>query len=149
MSTRKHPSPLHPHFRLNPTNLPSTIPGATVSNVAWRLPEVNIGIVCANAPILRPLYLFLRGRLAYQRRATAISATGPSKERIWPSNARRKDSIKLESASKWHTSKASQDTSVEMGLPIHGTSSPELDVGFGESPLREKPFFKLGQGRGG
>jgi len=38
--------------------------GAIVSNVAWRLPEVNIGIVCANAPVFRPLYLYYQGRLA-------------------------------------------------------------------------------------
>ena len=36
-------------------------------NVGWRLPEVNIGIVCANAPALRPLYLYLSGRLDTQR----------------------------------------------------------------------------------
>ncbi|KAL6714771.1 hypothetical protein ACLMJK_008196 [Lecanora helva] len=127
---------------------------ATTSNVGWRLPEVNIGIVCANAPILRPLYLFLRGRLATQRRATAISTmtatTDPtSKERTWPSNARRKDSIKLESASRWNRgrgqSAGTTETSVEMGLPIHGTPSPDILEDGG--PLKEKPYFSLGSGR--
>ncbi|KAL8967969.1 MAG: hypothetical protein Q9183_002678 [Haloplaca sp. 2 TL-2023] len=49
-----------------------------VPNVAWRLPEVNIGIVCANAPILRPLYLFFRGRLSTQK---SVSHTAYSKDK--------------------------------------------------------------------
>lgn len=58
-----------------------------VANVAWRLPEVNIGIVCANAPALRPLYLFFQGRLASQR---TPSRTAPySRNQILPSNAAR------------------------------------------------------------
>ncbi|KAL9123835.1 MAG: hypothetical protein Q9175_008292, partial [Cornicularia normoerica] len=47
-------------------------------------PEVNIGIVCANAPVLRPLYLFFRGRLASQIRSNTGAV---SKESMWPSDA--------------------------------------------------------------
>ena len=40
---------------------------------------------------------------------------------------------------------------MEMGLPIHGTPSPDLNagVGVGEGPLREKPYFRLGEGSRG
>ncbi|KAI4119256.1 MAG: hypothetical protein LQ345_000805 [Seirophora villosa] len=58
------------------------------ANVAWRLPEVNIGIVCANAPALRPLYLFFQGRLASQRTPSRTAAY--SRNQIVPSNAARK-----------------------------------------------------------
>ena len=57
-----------------------------VANVGWRLPEVNIGIFCANAPILRPLYLFFRGKLDSQRRS-ARSYNTVSKDRfVMPGN---------------------------------------------------------------
>ncbi|KAL8691414.1 MAG: hypothetical protein Q9218_003350 [Villophora microphyllina] len=36
---------------------------AILTNAAWRAAEVNLGIVCANAPIARPLYLYYKGRL--------------------------------------------------------------------------------------
>ncbi len=45
-------------------------------------PEVNIGIVCANAPLLRPIYLFLAGRLHKPQPPTSSN----DKDRIWPSN---------------------------------------------------------------
>ncbi|KAL8828893.1 MAG: hypothetical protein Q9191_002324 [Dirinaria sp. TL-2023a] len=54
---------------------------AISANVAWRLPEVNIGIVCANAPVFRPLYLYYQGRLASQQ---STSATAGSSGRILP-----------------------------------------------------------------
>ena len=96
------PLPLHAACNLSSDNLCSTavcctvrtvLSGAVkgpdvtwniVPNVAWRLPEVNIGIVCANAPILRPLYLFFRGRLATQQ---SVSHTAYSKEKTDVSRA--------------------------------------------------------------
>lgn len=54
---------------------------AISANVAWRLPEVNIGIVCANAPVFRPLYLYYQGRLASQQ---SLSETAGSRRRILP-----------------------------------------------------------------
>ncbi|KAL9629286.1 MAG: hypothetical protein Q9164_006944 [Protoblastenia rupestris] len=59
--------------------------GAITANVAWRLPEVNIGIVCANAPILRPLYLFFRGKLDSSKGARSYHSA--SKDRfVIPAN---------------------------------------------------------------
>ncbi|KAL8743628.1 MAG: hypothetical protein Q9190_004038 [Brigantiaea leucoxantha] len=43
--------------------LDSDITWAMLTNTAWRTAEVNLGILCANAPVARPLYLYLRGRL--------------------------------------------------------------------------------------
>ena len=40
---------------------------AVAPSAAWRGAEVNLGITCANAPILRPLYLWYRGRLQTRR----------------------------------------------------------------------------------
>lgn len=45
-------------------------------------PEVNIGIVCANAPLLRPLYLSLVGRLHKPHPPTSSI----DKDRVWPSS---------------------------------------------------------------
>lgn len=45
-------------------------------------PEVNIGIVCANAPLLRPIYLYLAGRLHKPHPPTSSY----DKDRVWPSN---------------------------------------------------------------
>lgn len=53
-----------------------------------RRPEVNIGIVCANAPLLRPLYLFLSGRLHRPQPPTSSN----DKDRIWPVNGLAKPS---------------------------------------------------------
>ena len=118
--------------------LTTSIVGASVPNVGWRLPEVNIGIVCANAPILRPLYLFFHGRLQAQR-TTAFTHT--SRERAWPSNARRKDSIRLGPSSNWHQTLADPAVEVEMGLPIHPTPPPLRGL------LKDKPYFSLGSGQ--
>ena len=63
---------------------------AVSANVGWRLPEVNIGIVCANAPVLRPLYLFFRGRLVSQQSA---SNTGYSKDKGLPKGASRVSTV--------------------------------------------------------
>ena len=54
--------------------------GAISANVGWRLPEVNIGIVCANAPVFRPLYLYYQGRLASQQ--TSSRATGSTRKML-------------------------------------------------------------------
>ena len=59
---------------------------AISANVGWRLPEVNIGIVCANAPLLRPLYLYSRGRLSTQQ---SKSNTAFSKDKMIPTGASR------------------------------------------------------------
>ena len=59
---------------------------AISANVGWRLPEVNIGIVCANAPVLRPLYLFYRGRLASQK---PTSYAGDLNDKMLPRGATR------------------------------------------------------------
>ncbi|KAL8663466.1 MAG: hypothetical protein Q9168_008094 [Polycauliona sp. 1 TL-2023] len=61
---------------------------AISANVGWRLPEVNIGIVCANAPVLRPLYLFFRGRLATQQSG---SVTAYSKSKRIPNGVTKID----------------------------------------------------------
>ena len=86
------------------------------TNVGWRLPEVNIGIVCANAPILRPLYLWSRGKLSTQK----TPSTGFSKDRMWPSSAMKYDgSTKLRDPVSWEGTTEHTTTSMEMGLPIH------------------------------
>lgn len=92
-------------------------------------PEVNIGISCANAPVLRPLYLFFQGRLQTQK----IASIGISEERIKPSNNVRSGSTKLQGSPGWKqlsSSQPSTDTrvSLEMGLPMHD-GHDERDVG--------------------
>ena len=89
---------------------------AIVTNVGWRLPEVNIGIVCANAPILRPLYLWSRGKLVTQK----TSSSGYTKNPVWPDNAMKYDgSTKLHNAQSWEGDTEHTSVSIEMGLPIH------------------------------
>lgn len=100
--------------------------------MAWRLPEVNIGIFCANAPVLRPLYLAYRGRLATQRDGRASSGgkgygASSSKNRILPHGAgwgrvgtklpshRDDESWKRGSGSGSGTV-GTEETAVEMGL---------------------------------
>ncbi|MCJ1341822.1 hypothetical protein MMC09_007119 [Bachmanniomyces sp. S44760] len=96
------------------------------ANICWRFPEVNIGITCANAPILRPLYLYSQNRLASQR----TPSTSISKERSWSQAPKQSGSTKLldhPTAAKIH-SPAWDDTttfvsgsvaSMEMGIPSH------------------------------
>ena len=90
-------------------------------------PEVNIGIVCANAPILRPLYLFFRGRLASQIRS---NNAGVSKEGMWPNNTPRAMTSPAWKDESNDTSVGDTSVSLEMGL--HSQS---------QNPLREKPYF--------
>lgn len=49
-----------------------------------RRPEVNIGILCANVPLVRPIYLHYTGRL---RNSKAKPSAGTSGQRMWPSKS--------------------------------------------------------------
>ena len=91
-------------------------------------PEVNIGIACANAPILRPLYLFFQGRLTTQK----SGSTSFSKERTWPSNAK---AARLESSSPFRHESSDATMSMEMGIPVH--NDPDC-----ESPLKKCTVHK-------
>lgn len=73
-------------------------------------PEVNVGIICANAPILRPLYLYFTGRLASQK-----ATSGYSKEPVWPGHAGKEG---IPETSKWYES-SDASMSMEMGVPTH------------------------------
>ncbi|KAL8757326.1 MAG: hypothetical protein Q9199_002310 [Rusavskia elegans] len=88
-----------------------------VANVAWRLPEVNIGIVCANAPALRPIYLYFQGRLASQQ---SNSRTAYSRDKMMNSSAKRKVQGDLENGESNVTSgsvgTAETAVSYEMGI---------------------------------
>ena len=109
----------------------------TAANLAWRLPEVNIGIVCANAPMIRPLYLYFRGRLQTRSSMSGRSSKSP----LWPGSSGRRSGKLLGRHEKTPTSTggkiswpsygnkksafssdaaATEETSVEMGLPIQG-----------------------------
>ncbi|KAL9010017.1 MAG: hypothetical protein Q9173_005001, partial [Seirophora scorigena] len=48
---------------LSPRVLSADKTWADLTTAAWRAVEVNLGIICANAPIARPLYLYSKGRL--------------------------------------------------------------------------------------
>ncbi|KAI4228422.1 MAG: hypothetical protein LQ349_006553 [Xanthoria aureola] len=84
------------------------------ANVAWRLPEVNIGIVCANAPALRPVYLYFQGRLVSQQ------STAYSRDKMMNSSTRKKGQDDLENGHSNITSGsvATAETAVsyEMGM---------------------------------
>lgn len=110
---------------------------ASTTSVGWRLPEVNIGIVCANAPVIRPLYLFFRGRLASQVRSRT---GGVSKESMWPNNTPR-----AVPSPEWRDesngpSMADTSVSLEMGLHPQDNVQPQR-------PLKEKPYLIVGSGR--
>lgn len=100
-------------------------------------PEVNIGIVCANAPVIRPLYLFFRGRLASQIR---FNTGGVSKQSMWPSNTPRAAVSPGWRDESKETSVGDTSVSLEMGLHPHDDVQPQ-------SPLKEKPYFIMGGGR--
>ncbi|CAD6579520.1 MAG: hypothetical protein ASARMPREDX12_009274 [Alectoria sarmentosa] len=110
---------------------------AATTSVGWRLPEVNIGIVCANAPVMRPLYLFFRGRLASQTRSNTGAV---SKESMWPGNTPRAAKSPVWRDESNGTSIGDASVSLEMGLHAHDDGQPQ-------SPLREKPYFIMGGGR--
>ncbi|KAL9101117.1 MAG: hypothetical protein Q9163_003594 [Psora crenata] len=99
---------------------------AITANVAWRLPEVNIGIVCANAPIFRPLYLFFRGKLNASKGAKSYNSA--SKDRFvmpgnlqWPGNSRMVPArvIGSEGWKKGSNESADESINVEIGIAIH------------------------------
>ncbi|KAL6717791.1 hypothetical protein ACLMJK_003876 [Lecanora helva] len=121
---------------LSGSMLDADLSWAITTNVGWRLPEVNIGIVCANAPILRSLYLFFQGRLASQKRSrtTAVSKGGTS----WPS-----DTTRIEAMSPSLKNQMSDGgISLEMGL-----TDPDMTYGrdgqkaLTFSPRDERPYF--------
>lgn len=85
-------------------------------------PEVNIGIVCANAPVIRPLYLFFRGRLASQIRS---NIGGVSKESMWPSNTPRAAMSPAWKAESNDTVVGDRSVSLEMGLHPHEQAQPQ------------------------
>ncbi|KAI4236318.1 MAG: hypothetical protein LQ352_008023, partial [Teloschistes flavicans] len=103
-----------------------------LTNAAWRATEVNLGIICANAPIARPLYLYYKGRLRIPNPSTEQSSTDKSHARLWPWSRRQHD----QQSSHVPAKKSPLDilkggqpenqptdttlTSVEMGLPIQG-----------------------------
>ncbi|KAL9583140.1 MAG: hypothetical protein Q9203_005204, partial [Teloschistes exilis] len=106
---------------------------AILTNAAWRATEVNLGIICANAPIARPLYLYYKGRLRIQNpSSTERSSTEKSHARLWPWSQRQHDQQSSHVLAKKFRAdilKGSQPenqptdttlTSVEMGLPIQG-----------------------------
>ena len=110
---------------------------AMVPNAAWRATEVNLGIICANAPILRPLYLWWKGRLQRKqskRSGTSYVATneltgegsdgtgGKSKVRLWPGAKFYNGSGSGKSKGMSEATQASgyTETSAELGLPIEG-----------------------------
>lgn len=87
---------------------------AISANVGWRLPEVNIGILCANAPVFRTLYLYFQGKSQIQRLASPSPGVG--KERVWPSNARLADRTLLQESSQSHNENRDVSVSLEMGI---------------------------------
>ncbi|KAL8871365.1 MAG: hypothetical protein Q9174_002784 [Haloplaca sp. 1 TL-2023] len=104
---------------------------AILTNAVWRAVEVNLGIICANAPIARPLYLYCKGRLPLLQDPSASynrSETGRSHMRLWPWSKQRQHDQEP-SKSTLHAFKRDRSdeqptdntlTSVEMGLPIQG-----------------------------
>ena len=124
------------------TGLPTTnflltvASGAITTSVGWRLPEVNIGIVCANAPVIRPLYLFFRGQLTSQKvsRATAIGKEGGIS---WPS-----DTTRLELTSPVYKEAMSDGGgSLEMGHHDRERAEGRREQDVPHSPLKERPYF--------
>ncbi|KAL8830282.1 MAG: hypothetical protein Q9191_001515 [Dirinaria sp. TL-2023a] len=122
---------------------------AMVPNAAWRATEVNLGILCANAPILRPLYLWSRGRLQKKSKSTSYVATRSSREqkssvRLWS-----KRHAKLIHGGSQDTSGSQKlqgamdrsgytDTSAELGLPIEGYLMNEMKNEGGNEWMEEE-----------
>ena len=132
--------------------------GAISANLAWRLPEVNIGIVCANAPTFRPLYLLFRGRLDTANRPSKGSYNSSrSRTVVPPENSRwgarsatlqgsgggskihsddgEKQHLKLDSTS--GIGGKDIDVELEMGLPMQypsGVHHPGPSGGVGPGP---------------
>ncbi|KAL8785824.1 MAG: hypothetical protein Q9213_003131 [Squamulea squamosa] len=108
------------------------------TTAAWRATEVNLGIICANAPIARPLYLWSKGRLRNLQPSATTELSGTpthqeknrshsSARRFWPwskgSGQSRSGLLPWQMLKKSEPSNQPTDTtltSVEMGLPIQG-----------------------------
>lgn len=86
---------------------------AIIPNAAWRATEVNLGVICANAPIARPLYLFYKGRLNALRTPTQSGGS-----RLWPGSSKRSWGIQKMYGPEPGTGYT--EASAEMGLPIQG-----------------------------
>lgn len=84
-----------------------------IPNAAWRATEVNLGVICANAPIARPLYLFYHGRLSALR---SPNQSGGS--RLWPGSSKRSRGIQKMSGTEPGTGYT--EASAELVLPIQG-----------------------------
>ena len=97
---------------------------------------MNIGIVCANAPVLRPLYLFFQGRLASQK-ISRIAATSKG-DASWPSDTTRIERV----SPSWKNQMSDGGASMEMGLTgfdtVHSKDFPE-DPQLG--PRNERSYF--------
>ncbi|KAI4275288.1 MAG: hypothetical protein LQ337_003343 [Flavoplaca oasis] len=107
-----------------------------LTTAAWRATEVNLGIICANAPIARPLYLWSKGRLRilHPSTTTELSGTPIHQEKgrnqkksrgLWPwSKGQVQRQSGLLPHQKIHESETSYQptttSSVEMGLPMQG-----------------------------
>ncbi|KAG8533877.1 uncharacterized protein KY384_001618 [Bacidia gigantensis] len=123
---------------------------AMIPNAAWRATEVNLGIVCANAPILRPLYLWWRGRLQRKTKGTTHGSSyvatkgsggpgreGKSKVRLWPGGTRWMSTGGTtdggESAEGFSGSEETRrsgytEATAEMGLPLQGYNAGGNEV---------------------
>ncbi|KAI9722718.1 MAG: hypothetical protein M1812_001649 [Candelaria pacifica] len=102
---------------------------SNTTQLAWRLPEVNIGIVCANAPILRPIYLALTGRLPARRKSSDIIEEAQTHEkgfqlsqdpgqRKWPSH----------SSGSGKQSGSEKESQGKAGGPLSSNNSNEIDL---------------------
>ncbi|CAL8582198.1 hypothetical protein XPA_007867 [Xanthoria parietina] len=107
-----------------------------LTTAAWRATEVNLGIICANAPIARPLYLWSKGRLRTLQPSTTTELSGTpmhqkqvrsqkSARRFWPWSKGQGNSRSglLPHQNPEQSDPSNQRTtlsSMEMGLPLQG-----------------------------
>ena len=107
-----------------------------LTTAAWRATEVNLGIICANAPIARPLYLWSKGRLRTLQPSTTTELSGTpmhqkqvrsqkSARRFWPWSKGQGNSRSglLPQQNPEQSDPSNQRTtlsSMEMGLPLQG-----------------------------
>ncbi|KAI9815086.1 MAG: hypothetical protein M1827_002929 [Pycnora praestabilis] len=86
------------------------------------IPEVNIGIVCANAPLFRPIYLYLRGRLPTQQAATSQASASTGRGRL--------HAHKISGGSRDVEQGNLTNKSAEMDLPIQlNLAEAKMDMG--------------------
>ncbi|KAL9046059.1 MAG: hypothetical protein Q9206_007172, partial [Seirophora lacunosa] len=125
---------------LSPRVLSADKTWADLTTAAWRAVEVNLGIICANAPIARPLYLYSKGRLRLFHDTTnndpstdnpappSSSSANPSSSRRWRLRSKKSSggggpNVGSQALKETQPSNQRTDTtltSVEMGLPIQG-----------------------------